>query len=144
MEQWIAFAQQNWLIVIAAIIAVLLVIKIVKTIVKWVIVLAIVAGLLFYGANYVDEIKQVGGSFLEEAKNNIRDEALKAMTGQDAVYTRQSDGSFTIVKGQVQLDGKEGSSEVKVTFMGQSITLKVDDALKALIEQAKQNGTSQQ
>jgi hypothetical protein len=139
MDQLMPFIQDRWFVVVAAVVVLLVVIKIVKTVMKWVLVLAIVAGLLFYGANYMDQIKQVGGEILQNAKGDLRDEALKALAGEDAAYKQNADGSFTIVKGNVQLEGKAGSNEVKITFMGQSVTLKVDDALKALIEQAKKN-----
>jgi hypothetical protein len=143
LDQLMPFIQERWFVVVAAIIVLFIVIKIVKTVMKWILVLAIVAGVLFYGANYVDQIKEVGGGILQDAKSSLRDEALKALAGEDASYKQNEDGSFIIVKGNIQLEGKSGSSDVKITFMGQSVTLKADDALKALIEQAKKNAGAQ-
>lgn len=140
MDQWMVFAQDRWYIVLAAVIVLFLVIKVVKTVVKWIIVIAVLAGLLFYGANYMGQLKEMSGKLVGDWQTNLKAEALKALAGKDAAYKENPDGSFVVTKGEVQLTGKSGSNEVKISYMGQSITLKMDDAVRALIEEVKKNG----
>lgn len=141
MEQLTAFLQQQWILVVIALVVVALVVKLVKTVVKWIIVLAIAAGILFYGANYKDKLVDIkdtlGASITAEAK----DQVLKTLAGEgkDAKYTINPDGSFSIQSKSLQVEGKTGSNDVKVTFMGQTLNLKLDDAVKAFVEQAKKN-----
>jgi len=141
IEQWMTFFQERWFVIVGAVIVLILVVNMVKTVLKWLLVLAILAGVSVYGANYVDQIKEVGGQIVGEAKDKLIEEAVKLLAGGDTEYRENEDGSFTITKGSVSLEGRTDSSEVKISYMGQSITLQADEAIKALIEQAKQNGT---
>jgi hypothetical protein len=131
------FLQERWYIIIAVIVLLFIVIRIVKTVIKWVIVLALLAGLFFYGASYKDQLLNLGTTVTTEAKN----QAIKVVTGEmnDAQYKLNADGTYTVTTKSARLDGKPGSSEVKVTFMNQTFTVQMSDVLNALIEQAKKN-----
>jgi len=133
----VPFLQERWFIVVAAIVVLFVVIRIVKTVIKWVLVLAILAGLFFYGASYKDQLLEIGSAVTAEAKN----QALKAISGEmkEAQYKQNPDGSFTVTTKSLKLEGKPGSNEVQVTFMNQTFTMKLDDVVNALIEQAKMN-----
>jgi hypothetical protein len=132
-----SFLQERWFIIVAAIVVLFLVVRIVKTVVKWVIVLAVIAGLYFYGASYKDQLLDIGTAVSAEAKN----QAVKAFSNEmkDAQYKQNPDGTFTVTTKSLKLDGNPGSNEVKVTFMNQTFTMKMDDAVNALVEQAKKN-----
>ncbi|OXM87168.1 hypothetical protein [Paenibacillus rigui] len=137
MDFIMSFLQERWFVIVAAIVVLFIVIKIVKTVVKWIIVLAVLAGLFFYGASYKDQLMDIGTTVTAEVKS----QAVKVVAGEmkEAQYKQNADGSFTVTTKSVRLDGKPGSSEVKVTFMNQTFTMKVDDVLNGLIEQAKKN-----
>lgn len=137
MDFVMSFLQERWFVIVAAIVVLFIVIKIVKTVVKWIIVLAVLAGLFFYGASYKDQLMDIGTTVTAEVKS----QAVKVVAGEmkEAQYKQNADGSFTVTTKSVRLDGKPGSSEVKVTFMNQTFTMKVDDVLNGLIEQAKKN-----
>jgi len=132
-----SFLQDRWFIIVGAIIVLFLVIKIVKTVVKWIIVLAVLAGLFYYGADYKDQLMEMGTAVTAEAKN----QALKAISGEmkEAQYKQNPDGTFTVTTKSLKLEGNPESNEVKVTFMNQTFTMKMDDVINALIEQAKKN-----
>ncbi|MEI7025437.1 hypothetical protein [Paenibacillus sp. y28] len=138
MEQWLAFAQSQWYWVIIALVVILIVIKIVKTVVKWVIVLAVLAGLVYYGSSYVDDLKSAAVAVVGQ-QGDLRDMALKAFAGEDASFKQNADGTFTMTKSGISLEGKAGSNDVKISFKGQSITIKADEALNKIIEQAQKN-----
>ncbi|TDF98879.1 hypothetical protein [Paenibacillus piri] len=137
MDFVMSFLQERWFIIVAAIVVLFLVVRIVKTVVKWVIVLAVLAGLYFYGASYKDQLLDLGSV----VSANVKNQAVSAFSNEmkDAQYKQNSDGTFTVTTKSLKLDGNPGSNEVKVTFMNQSFTMKLDDALNALIEQAKKN-----
>lgn len=139
MDQLMTLIQDKWMILAGGLVALFLVVKLVKTVMKWVIVLGIVAAMLFYGATYLDQIKEVSGSVVGDIKGNIAQEAVKALAGEDVTYQKNADGSFVISKNGVQLKSKVGSNEAEITIAGQSVTLKIDETLKALIEQVQQN-----
>jgi hypothetical protein len=132
-----SFLQERWYIIVAVIILLFIVVRIVKTVIKWVIVLALLGGLYFYGAIYKDQLINIGSAVTTEAKN----QAIKIVTSEinDAQYKLNADGTFTVTTKSVSLDGKPGSSEVKVTFMNQTFTVQMSDVLNAVIEQAKKN-----
>lgn len=135
MEQLFMFAQEKWYLILAAAVVLLIVIKMVKTFVKWVAVLAILAALIGYGSTYMGKIEDISSKVVDYTK----DQAVNALIGEakDAAYHDNGDGTFTIKTKNLQLDGKKGSSEVKVTFKGQSVTLKLDDTLRNFIDNAK-------
>ncbi|MDQ1912085.1 hypothetical protein RAC89_17000 [Paenibacillus sp. GD4] len=136
-----SFLAERWYVIAAALIVLFLVIKIVKTVIKWVIVLAVLAGLFYYGASYKDQLLELGSTVGAKVATEAKTQAMKAMTDEvkDAKYQLNPDGTFTIATKSVKLEGKPGANEVKVTFMNQTFTLPLDAALNTLIEQAKKN-----
>jgi hypothetical protein len=136
MEGLIAFAQDNLVLIIIAIIALLLVISLVKTVIKWVIVAVVVIGILVYGYNYdVDSLKDVG----EKVLNYTKEEAIQLLLGdlQSAQYEQNQDGTFTISSKNVKLEGKIGSNDAKITVAGKSFDIKIDRAIQEYIEKVK-------
>jgi hypothetical protein len=136
MEGLIAFAQDNLVFIIIAIIALLLVISLVKTVIKWVIVAVVVIGILVYGYNYdVDSLKDVG----EKVLNYTKEEAIQLLLGdlQSAQYEQNQDGTFTISSKNVKLEGKIGSNDAKITVAGKSFDIKIDQAIQEYIEKVK-------
>lgn len=141
MEQFSAFLQNQWYVAVIALIVLFLVVKLVKTVVKWVIVILIIAAIFVYGSQYNGKLTEIKDTVGTAVANEVKDQALKVIAGEakEAVYKKNSDGSFTVQSKSVQIEGKPGSNDVKVTFMGQTFHLKADEAVKKFIEQAKQN-----
>jgi hypothetical protein len=145
MDQLQGFVQDQWMIIAGAVIVLLIVVKLVKTAIKWAVILAIVAGLIVYGANYKDKLTSIKDAVVENATNmvaeSVKDQAANAIRDEakDAKFTSHADGSYTIKSKTVQIDGKPGSDTVKVTLAGQSFNMKVVDAVQTFIDQAKKN-----
>ena len=141
MDFLTAFLAERWYIILAALIVLFLVVKIVKTVIKWVIVLAIVAGLFFYGASYKDQLLELGTTVGAKVAAEAKTQAMNAISAEvkEAKYTQNADGSFTITTKSVKVDGKPGAGEGQVTFMNQTFSVKVDEMVKTFIEQAKKN-----
>ncbi|KIL42411.1 hypothetical protein SD70_00325 [Gordoniibacillus kamchatkensis] len=141
MEQWLAFAQDRWYLLVGALVVLLLVVRVVKTVVKWVIIAALLVVLAIYGANYKDQLKSIGASVGQKVASEVSDQALKALKDEakDAKFRTNADGTFTITSKSLQVAGKPGSDDVTVTFMGQTFHLSGSDTVKAFIEQAKAN-----
>jgi len=118
-DAWLTFLQDNWIVIAVAIVAILLVMKLVKTVLKWVLVAAIVIGIATYGGFSIDDIKEAGAKVTDEAK----DQAIKAMAGEanEATYTANDDGSYTIKTKNLELNGVPNSGEVSVKFRGISL-----------------------
>lgn len=137
-ETWTTFLKDNWLVLLIALVVLLLVIRIVKTVVKWAIVAAVVIGLVFYSGYTLDDVKDIGTKVMDGAKQ----EAI-AMLGkaQDAEYTVNDDGTYTVKSESIELKGEVGKSEVQVSLYGAPyITLELDGVIQTFIDQAKQNG----
>lgn len=135
MEQLIRqltdFAQDQWYILAGAGVLLLIVVNVVKTMVKWALVAVIALGVLFYGANYQDALK---------------DEVFSAMIGESetAQYSEQADGTFTVTSKSLTIEGKKGSDEVTVYYeiAGKSFKLtsfSLTDEMTKFIEAAKAN-----
>ncbi|WP_409342185.1 hypothetical protein [Paenibacillus sp. MBLB4367] len=139
MDQLSAFLQDRWIVVVLAVVVLFLVVKLVKTVIKWVLVLAIVAAVIVYGASYKDKLLEVTDSIGAAVTTEIKDQALKAVTNEakDATYKKNDDGSYTVSTKSLRIDAKPGSKEAKVTFMGQSFTLNIDETLQKVIDQAQ-------
>ncbi|ALS20670.1 MULTISPECIES: hypothetical protein [Paenibacillus] len=135
------FLAERWFVILGALIVLFIVVAVVKTVVKWVIVLALLAGLFFYGASYKDQLLELGSTMGAKVAEEAKAQAMKVITeeAKDAKYTQNPDGSYTVATKSVRLDGKLGENSVQVTFMNQTFTLKLDDLTKGLIEQAKKN-----
>lgn len=141
MDQWISFAQDRWYLIVAAIILLFIIIGIVKTVVKWILILVIVGGLVLYGANYKDKLQDIGASVISQVGDEVKDKAVSSLTSEakDAKFKANPDGSFEITTKSLKVEGKSGSDDVKITFMGKSFNMNANAAVKALIEQAKKN-----
>lgn len=145
MDQLQSFAQDQWFVIAGAVIVLLLVVKLVKTAIKWAVILALVAGLLVYGANYKDKLASIKDAVVESATaavaDGIKEQAAEAIKNEakEAKYTANPDGSFTIKSKTIQVDGKPGADTVKVTVAGQSFNMKVVDAVQTFIDAAKKN-----
>lgn len=135
------FLAERWFVIVGALVVLLIVIAVVKTVVKWVIVLALLAGLFFYGASYKDQLLELGSTVGAKVAEEAKAQAMKVITeeAKDAKYKQNPDGSYTVTTKSVKLNGKLGENSVQVTFMNQTFTLKLDDLTKSLIEQAKNN-----
>ncbi|WNR45617.1 hypothetical protein [Paenibacillus roseipurpureus] len=144
MDQWISFAQDRWYLLVGAIIVLFIVIGIVKTVVKWVLVLVIVGALIVYGANYKDKIKDIGASVATQVGDEVKDKALSALTSEakEAQFKANPDGSFLVTTKSLKLEGKTGSEEVQITFLGKSFKMNANAAVNAFIDQAKKNAKS--
>lgn len=135
------FLAERWFVIVGALVILFIVITVVKTVVKWVIVLALLAGLFFYGASYKDQLLELGSTVGVKVAEEAKAQAMNVIMeeAKDAKYTQNQDGSYTVTTKSVKLDGRPGESSVQVTFMNQTFTLKLDDLTKGLIEQAKKN-----
>lgn len=145
VEQLLAFIQERWMVLLIALIVVIIVVSIVKTVVKWVIALVIIVAIVFYAMNYTPEsLKAIGADLSTKVMSDLKAQALKVLTddAKDAKYEVNKDGSFTITTKNIKLEGKVGEQEVKVTILGQSFSMDMDQAVQAFIEQAKKNSSS--
>ncbi|MFC0214386.1 hypothetical protein ACFFK0_18295 [Paenibacillus chartarius] len=141
MDQWVAFAQEQWYLLAGALVVLFIVVRVVKTVVKWVIVLALLAGLAVYGVNYTDQLASIGASVGQKVAEEVQAQAVKAFQDEakEAKFTANKDGSFAITTKSLKVEGKAGSDQVTVTFMGQSFQMSASSAVNAFIEQAKAN-----
>lgn len=135
LDQWLAFIADRWMVILIAVVVLFLVIRVVKTLLKWVIVIVIVASLFVYGSSYTDAIKDVGGKIM----SYTQEEVLDMLSGEieDAEYSESPDGSFKITGKNITLEGHVDSDEVKITFRGQTITLKKSDFIQRYIDEVK-------
>jgi len=140
MDSLTAFLQEHWLIIAAVIVVILIIVKVVKSVVKWLVILAMAAAVLIYGFNYTpEEIKEVG-SKLVDVVDLSKDKAVSMIMNDsaDAKFEATEDGGFVVSTEKFKLEGKTGSNEATFTYLGQSITLQLDESLKAFIEKAKE------
>lgn len=135
MDQWIEFLKDKWLLVIIAIVVIYLVAKLLKTVVKWGIILLIIAGLLYYGANYTEAIKDLSGKALSYAKDEVYD-AMKYETDK-ATFTDNRDGTYTVQSPNFTVTGVNNGDKVTITFRGQSFEVKRNEIINAFIQQSK-------
>jgi hypothetical protein len=144
LEQWITFAQDRWYWIIGAVIVLFIVIGLVKTVIKWILVVAIIGALILYGANYKDQLQTIGASVVSKAGAEAKVGVEKAIAAEakDAKYTANPDGTFVIMTKSLQVEGKLGSNDVQVTFMGAKFTMKADGVIQTFIEQAMKNSKS--
>jgi hypothetical protein len=145
MDQLLVFLQDRWLVVLVVLVALFVIINVVKTVLKWVLVIAILAGLVYYGSTYSEQVKEIGdavASGAKEAFEEMKAKALQALAQKGAVYKDNGDGTYTITAGTIRLDGKIGSDKVKITIAGVSAEIAIDDVLRAAIETAKTNSVS--
>lgn len=143
MDQWSSFLQERWFVLVIALVVLILVVKLVKTVVKWILALALIAAVIYYGVQYTDDLKNLNA--LEAIGSTVaasaKEQAMKAVANEakDAKYVKNSDGSYTVTSKNIRVDGTPGVNEVKVTFLGQTFTVKADEIVQKYIDQAKQN-----
>jgi hypothetical protein len=139
MNQWAAFVQDKWLLIIIAIVVLFLVMKIMKTFVKWILVLAVIAAVVYYGSTYADKLTglktTLGNAVADEAKQQLTNAIVGE--GKDADYIKHADGSYTIHTKNIKLDGKPGSDQAEVSFMGQSYKVTINKTIQKFIDEAK-------
>jgi hypothetical protein len=139
MNQWAAFVQDKWLLIIIAIVVLFLVMKIMKTFVKWILVLAVIAAVVYYGSTYADKLTglktTLGNAVADEAKQQLTNAIVGE--GKDADYIKHADGSYTIHTKNIKLDGKPGSDQAEVSFMGQSYKVSINKTIQKFIDEAK-------
>ncbi len=135
VDQLLTFIQDKWLTILIVLIAIIVIFKIMKSIVKWLLILALVAGIVIYGSSYIGEIKEIGTKIVDYSK----EEAIKAFIGDssDSSYETTDDGGYVITKGSFSLQGVKGSKDVVLIYKGQSINIKLDDALDKIVEAAQ-------
>ncbi|SDX68335.1 hypothetical protein [Paenibacillus sp. CF384] len=142
LDTYVQFFKDKWLFLVIALVVLFIVVRIVKTVVKWLIVVAILAGVVFYSGHSLEELKNLGSELGTKVADSVKQEAISAMAGeaQDATFTTNSDGTFTVKTKNLALDGTPGQKEVKVTFRGTPLgTWKIDATIQSLIDQAKKN-----
>ncbi|WP_025691944.1 hypothetical protein [Paenibacillus zanthoxyli] len=146
-QVWSQFIRENWLVIVIALVLLFAVVNLVKTVLKWAIVIVIVAGLLVYSGVTIDQIGNAVSKVKEETVGTLKNEAQQVMLkeAQDAVYTANSDGTFTITTPNIEVTGKAGEDKVIVTFRGVSLgQWSVNEPVKSFIEEArKAQGASQ-
>lgn len=138
MEQWLAFARDNWWMIVLAVVIAIVLIKIVKSVVKWLLVLLVAAAVLIYGFNYTpDEIKEAGTKLLE-AVETTKEKALEAMLGdaEEAAFEKTEDG-FRITGNRFTLEGTDGGSTVTLTYFGQEFTFELNEQIRSFVDKVK-------
>jgi hypothetical protein len=138
-DTWTTFFQDNWLVLVIALVVLLIVVRLVKTVVKWALAAVIIIGVVLYSGYTLDDVKDIGTKMMD----TVKQEAVTAMIGEaeNAEYKVNEDGTFTVTTTNVELTGKAGENDVKVSLKGApAITIPLDDAIKTFIEQAKQKG----
>ena len=141
MDQLLAFVQEHWLVIAAVLIVILIVVKVIKSMIKWLIIVVLAAAVLIYGFNYTPEEIKEAGSRLIEAAELSKDKAISLIMGdsEEATYETKDDGTFVVTTNRFTIEGRADSQEVTFKYLGQSITLELDDRLKEFIDQVKNN-----
>jgi hypothetical protein len=150
VDTWTAFFKEHWFVLVIALVVLLLIVRIVKTVVKWALVAAIVLGVVVYSGYSMDDLKEIGTKVKdtmqqEAAKvaDSVKQEAVNAMVGEaeEATFTNNEDGTFTVKTNNLELTGEPGAAEVSVKFRGAPLgKWELDSTIQSFIDQAKQNG----
>ncbi|MBD2845682.1 hypothetical protein IDH44_10820 [Paenibacillus sp. IB182496] len=145
-ETWSQFFQENWLVLLVALVVLFIVVNVVKTVIKWVIVAVIVIAIVVYSGYNLEDLKTKFDDLKEmstQVADSVRQEAMQAMAGEmtDATYTSGEDGSYTVRTDNLQLSGRIGDNEVAVIYRGAPLgKWKIDATIQSLIEHSRQNG----
>lgn len=145
VQVWTDFLQQNWLVIVIALVVLFIVLNLVKTMVKWVLAIVIVAGLLIYSGISIEKIGEVVTTVKDETVDTLKSEAMNMMLkeAKDAKYTQNKDGAYTITTPNMSMKGETGSETVEVIFKGVSLgDWKVNDTIITFIEIAQSNGST--
>ncbi|ADO58355.1 MULTISPECIES: hypothetical protein [Paenibacillus] len=139
--------QDNWLYIVIGLVLLLVILKIVRTLVKWLIVIVVIAGLLVYSGISFEQVGKVVTQAKDDAINKVQSEALNMMIkeGQNAKYTSNGDGTFTVTSSNLEVKGPFEGDKVKVWFQGMSLgEWSMSDTVKKYIESAKDLAAVQQ
>ncbi|OAZ46698.1 hypothetical protein [Paenibacillus polymyxa] len=139
--------QDNWLYIVIGLVLLLVILKIVRTLVKWLIVIVVIAGLLVYSGISFEQVGKVVTQAKDDAINKVQSEALNMMVkeGQNAKYTSNGDGTFTVTSSNLEVKGPFEGDKVKVWFQGMSLgEWSMSDTVKKYIESAKDLAAVQQ
>ncbi len=142
IQVWTEFLQENWLVIVVALVILFLVINFVKTVVKWALVLIIAAFIIVYSGISLKDIGEAVTTVKEQAVSISKSEALNMMKNEakDAKLTQNADGTFTITTPNLEVTGKMGDDKAKVSFHGVSLgEWTVNDTLEAFIQEAVRN-----
>ncbi|GIP49309.1 hypothetical protein D3C76_46160 [compost metagenome] len=142
VQVWTEFLQENWLVIVVALVILFLVLNFVRTVVKWALVLVIAAFIIIYSGITMKDIGDAVTTVKEQALDISKTEALNMMKNEakEAELTQNSDGTFTITTPNLEVIGQAGSDKVKVSFRGVSLgEWSMNDTLEAFIQEAKRN-----
>lgn len=142
VQVWTEFLQENWLVIVVALVILFLVLNFVRTVVKWALVLVIAAFIIIYSGITMKDIGDAVTTVKEQALDISKTEALNMMKNEakEAELTQNSDGTFTIKTPNLEVIGQAGSDKVKVSFRGVSLgEWSMNDTLEAFIQEAKRN-----
>ncbi|MFD1178173.1 hypothetical protein ACFQ3W_17930 [Paenibacillus puldeungensis] len=142
VQVWTEFLQENWLVIVVALVILFLVLNFVKTLVKWALVLVIAAFIIIYSGITLKDIGDAVTTVKDQAVSISQSEALNMMKNEakEAKFTQNADGSFTIKTPNLEVNGTPGSDKVKVMFRGVSLgEWSVNSTLETFIKEAKQN-----
>ncbi|MFC5530109.1 hypothetical protein [Cohnella yongneupensis] len=142
-EYWSQFLQDNWVIVVVALLAIIIVMKVVKTVMKWILVAAIVVGFGVYGGYSIDDLKEVGSKVSQlgdKVTDELKDQAINTMAGEanEAKYVDNADGSYSITTPNLELNGVPNSGKVSVKLRGVSLgTWDMEGQVRDFVTQAR-------
>lgn len=146
VQVWTDFLQQNWLVIVIALVVLFVILNLVKTMVKWVLAIVIVAGLLIYSGISLDKIGEVVTTVKDETVDTVKSEATNMMLkeAKEAKYAENVDGTkYTVTTPNVSLEGTKGTETVEVTFKGVPLgQWKVNDTIITFVETAQSNGST--
>ncbi|MGZ0042811.1 hypothetical protein [Paenibacillus ottowii] len=132
--------QDNWLYILIGLVLLLVILKIVRTLVKWLIIIVVIAGLLVYSGISFEQVGKVVTQAKDDAINKVQSEALNMMIkeGQNAKYTSNGDGTFTVSSSNLEVKGPFEGDKVKVWYQGMSLgEWSMSDTVKKYIDSAK-------
>lgn len=81
---------------------------------------------------------------VSQVGDEVKDKAISALTSEakEAQFKANPDGSFIVSTKSLKVEGKAGSDEVQVTFLGKTFKMNANAAVNAFIEQAKKTQVS--
>lgn len=141
-QVWSDFLQQNWLVIVIALIVLFVVLNLVKTMVKWALVIIIVVAVVVYSGVSLEKIKDVVNDVKTETVDTVKTEATNLMMkeAKEAKYAADAAGNFTITSPNLELKGQKGQDKVEVSLRGVSLgQWKISDTVQSFIAQSKNN-----
>ncbi|GIP29664.1 hypothetical protein J23TS9_47940 [Paenibacillus sp. J23TS9] len=141
-QVWSDFLQQNWLVIVIALIVLFVVLNLVKTMVKWALVIIIIVAVVVYSGVSLEKIKDVVNDVKTEAVDNLKSEATNVMMkeAKEAKYTSDAAGNFTITTPNLEMKGQKGKDKVDVSLRGVSLgQWKISDTVQSFIAESKNN-----